>query len=128
MNYLKGWNVLKIIWCHSSDGENFNSDDFETREDCIADATENYGYTSFYIGQAVDFKPHIYIDDLLERMNEQACEQCGEYAENYLYYVSDKDKKELSDKLNEVFQAWAKKTGNEPTFFTVDNVEKIEVE
>lgn len=118
--------MKKINWCHSSNGEDFNSDTFETREECIKDATENYGYTSFYIGHSIGYMPCIDIGVVLEQLNEESCEQCGEYADDYLYHVSDEDKNELSDQLNAVFQAWAKKTDNEPTFFAVYNIEKIE--
>ena len=117
----------KIDWCHSHDGENFTSDSFDTKEEAIADAIENYEYTTFYIGKAVEHEPYIDADDIFERLNEQACDQCGEYAENYLYYVKEEDKEKFEKAINDIFKKWAKETKNNPTFFTVEDIEKIEV-
>lgn len=118
----------EIDWCHSLNGEYFNSDSFETREECIADATKNYGYPSFYIGQAVrDFTPYINAEDVLDYISNQAYDE-NEYAEDYLSDVIDDHERELERELNDVLQKWLEKHPNyKPTFFTVENIEMIEV-
>lgn len=119
----------KIDWCYSNNGEDFNDDFFDTKEKAIAAAIKDYGYRVFYIGKAVcDCVPYIEAKDVLENIANQAYNE-NEYAEDYLNDVADEHEQELESGLNDVLQKWLEKHPcYKPTFFTVENIEKIEVE
>lgn len=63
------------------------------------------------------------IDIFFKIINETACDECGEYAEDYMYKVD----KEKRDELKKVISAWMNKNFKQPKFFTVKNISKVEV-
>jgi hypothetical protein len=68
------------------------------------------------------------VDNILESITDQANDACGEFAENYLGYVNAKEKSKLEDMLSKALQTWLDETGNQPSFFTIENSEAIKVE
>lgn len=116
-------------WCYSFNGENFEGH-FATKEDAIGEAkeciTEDDG-SVIYVGQVKEVTVGVPVDWLLDQLGEQACEQAGEYAQDFLSYVNREHQFELEEQLNKVLLTWMKKNNYEPNFWSVDNVEEIKV-
>lgn len=112
-------------WCVSGDGENFDAT-FDTKEEAIQEGKE-LEYDSIYIGEcADDFVPSIDADDVIERLQDEACDIGGEYGESYLEDVTKEQKEELEEKLNDVLSEWLTKYKHEVNFYSVENIEKIQ--
>lgn len=114
----------------------WRNDLFDTIEDCILDAKENYLVepgTEIVIGEVVLWEPYVFAGNILDRLEENAYEEVGEVADDwYTYdYKSEEDRKsldELSDKLTEIVKQWLKDNGTYPTFYKIENVQVVEVE
>ncbi|GMX64610.1 hypothetical protein Elgi_38790 [Paenibacillus elgii] len=136
--------VSKWMYNAGQDNESWRCDEgeFDTKEEAIEAGrkyfTEPDGYkdyegekyegTSFNVGQI--FYPDYYIDawHAIESAQEQAYDQCGHWAESWLEKVKNEDEKMLSNMLTETFKEWLKNTNNEPHFFTIKNVEAVELD
>lgn len=87
---------------------------------------------SVFIGQRYDFKPEIDADFVIEHIQEEACEEGGEYVEDYLDPPPMKDSEgrkkwnaqvdDLTSRLTAVFNVWAKETNNEPRFYLIYDI------
>jgi len=109
----------------ASTSEEFFTEEYESREDAI----KNYpredvlaeGET-FFVGEMVPFVPRVNGLAVLEALQEQALEDCGENAENFLDEVSKDDMVLLGQRLDEVIKQWLFETKNEPHFFGVKHI------
>jgi hypothetical protein len=116
-------------WCYSFNEENFEGD-FRTKAEAIAEA-EYYVYEAdddrdfIYVGQTKEVIVSINTNWLLDQLGEQAYEQAGEYAEDYLYDVSREHESILEERLNDVLYAWMEEFNYKPNFWTVENVQKV---
>ena len=118
-------------WCYSFNEENFEGD-FETKEDAIAEGTyyakdEYEGVTIFHVGTQKEVVIGVNVDAIIEQLGEDASEQAGEAADDYLRRIKIKEVVILEEKLNEVVHSWLSDFGHRSTFWTVDNVEKIDI-
>lgn len=86
---------------------------------------EEYLPETFAIGQLIS--PSLYIDggSIIENLQDQACSECGEFADGFLDDVSKVEEEELSEKLNNVLNEWIKKYNYSPEFYNIYGVEKI---
>ncbi|PTQ84765.1 hypothetical protein C8U37_107133 [Trichococcus patagoniensis] len=100
------------------------------QSDVLGHVYEEYEgvHTVFAVGQA--FSPHLCIDagDVIENLQEQAGDCCGEVAENYLDDVTKGELEDLEEALNDALQKWLTEYNHQPTFHYINNVEKIELE
>lgn len=118
---------MRKIWCHSRDGEAFDWIEYSTRKEAIMQGKIAYGGEPFYIGiQGERFKPYVDIDAILEDLQEQAADKFGDLAEYYLDDIRKEYKEELQKRMQAVYEQWAKETDNEPNFYEVRGIEKIE--
>lgn len=119
-----------------------NDEEFETKEEAIeAGRIEtvktnrdnlNYGsnfqHKSFEVGRSELCSPNgVDVDDILENIIQNAYDEVGEVAQDYLDDVTDEHRAELEEKLNDVFFEWMKKYNYEPTFFKVEAIETIDI-
>lgn len=88
------------------------------------ESQEYFGRESFKIGQLRWFKPVICIETLIENLQDNAYDTCGEVSDGYLD-IKDEDINKLSEMINETLDEWANKTGNHATFGTIENVKTI---
>ena len=113
----------------SLDGENFNIG--PTAEKSLAYAwaldelDEGKNDTTVWVGERVDFVPHIDAGDLLERLSEDASEHCGEASDGWPCLNSIQEKG-LEQSLNNILSVWLESCGEKPTFFGIKNVEQID--
>ena len=124
---------MKYTWEYNDDTELWYNDLFDTVEDCIADARDNYmveiGET-IAVGEVVPYEPYIMADNILDELEEDAYEECGEVAEDWNAYSWKDDEKsldELSNKLTEIVRQWLKDNGTYPYFYKIKNVKTVEV-
>lgn len=105
---------------------------FHSKEEAIKFGKEEFSSFSngetgfFYVGQIESYVPSISADRILEDISEDAYSEVGEPAENYLVGVKIEQVKLLEERLNQVLHEWLKETNNQPNFFKVINVEKVE--
>lgn len=115
---------MKYTWNFDRNAEYWNNDEYDTVEECIKDARNNMisdeDYV-VYIAEVVPFEPKIDADDILCRLEEDAYEECGEFAEDWNVYEANKDD-ELSNALTQVLIDWLKKHHLMPNFYTVENI------
>lgn len=125
-----------------------SEDEFDSREEAIADGIRQYNdalngdstylfdddYPDppsgvFYIGEAVPYYPDISVWPIIENVQEDAYWNCGEVAECFLDFesLSDDIVYDLKENLQREFDSWLKRHHLYPSFFTVENVEKIDL-
>lgn len=88
----------------------------------------NLHYENFYVGKVERFAPSVDTDRVLEDISENAYDELGEVAEEYLYIVNKEEFKLLENKLNKVLNEWLDETNNHPTFYNVVDIEKVPVD
>ena len=81
-----------------------------------------------YIGRVCRFQPYIDADKVIEELQSYADYEADQASFDYLQDVTDEDLSKLENMLTETFNKWAKETGNEPNFFTVEDVVEYSLE
>lgn len=128
-------NNHKWTTCRDSIGERFDGDIFDTKEEAIADlkkeieaglyeGVKKQGY--FWVGQILSYSSHQFMnaEDILQNAADYALDEAGEFAEDWLSFISKEQKEELDKLLAE----WVEKNVGEPNFFQIINSEKVIVE
>lgn len=98
---------------------------FDTKEEAIAHGmieAIDRGEDKYQVGQINTFEPSLYADWAIEQITENAIDNCGEVAEDYLDYLPKEETERLEELLNEALAKWLDETKNHPSFFTVDNI------
>ena len=105
----------------------------EDKEDTISYALDEYDdnqisemeKVTIYKGvkKKQSFNQFLNVSQILENINESACECCGEVAEDYLTYLP----QEVEDDLEKVINDWHTRHNLEPTFYMIEDIEPIEV-
>lgn len=120
----------------------WNSDvEFDTREEAIAYGKENFeelykeeygenydpqdSIKEFYIGQVEEYKPRVFAHHVIEQVSDDAYEDVGEVAEDYLSLVKPEELESLEAQLNTVFNQWLTETDKHPKFWRVANMEEV---
>lgn len=125
-------------WMEYPNVEMWNKDTFETIEECVEDAKKHYFVESgdvIYIGEC---KPAtiggIYLDDVLERVEEDMYEQVGDAA--YDWDISStrgpyENRQSIYDKYNKKLEKlvkdYIKEIEEGSKFYTVTNVQEVMV-
>lgn len=125
--------MAKYTWEHSENEEFWNHDLFDTVEECLQDAKENYNVEVgdvIAIGEVVPYEVSVFAGHVLEDLEQDAYEECGECAEDWetFSYKDDRNKlNELSDQLTKVVRAWLEKYDRKPDFYKIENVRTVKV-
>lgn len=91
---------------------------------CLDDemgSTPEEGVTSFYVGQVTCPGILISVDDFLERIQEDAYDAGGEFAESYLDDVTGEHKEELE----KLIQNWFIKHKYLPSWYNIYEIDEI---
>jgi hypothetical protein len=112
-------------WCVGENNIDFSCS-FDTKEEAIQEG-KNRGHDKFYIGICEDFTPEILPENIIEELAEAAYEVAGEHSDNFLSAVSKEQTEDLGNMLNNVLNEWMDKYKLEVDFYSVTDVEKIEV-
>lgn len=84
-----------------------------------------FGPPQFVVGEVVPHEPCLFADYVIEELQERAQDAAGEAADGWLDDVTVADKKALEDALQVVLRGWMKRTGNEPRFYMIENIENV---
>lgn len=114
----------KYTWNFDKDAEMWRNDEFDTIEECVAEAEkENPEAEVVYIGEIVPFDFVVDSTDVLERLEEKASDFSDIGHDWDAFSLKEKDElDELDEKLTIVVKEWMKKYGYTPTFYIVTNV------
>lgn len=115
-------------WEWNRDTEIWNNDEYDTLEECIKAAKEEAKLdkhkTVVYIGECVPYAPKADCTDVLDRMQEQAEETCGEAGEDWEAY--DWHKKDELEELDRTITTaacdWMKAYGYYPACYSIQNI------
>lgn len=125
--------MKKYTWNYSENDELWQHDDFDTIEDCIADAKDNYSMKpgdTIAIGETDEFRISVDATSVLDATEEQAFDECGEASESWDSYDYKNDKvglEELSNQLTKCVEDWLRQRNNMPGFYKILNIKTIEL-
>lgn len=83
---------------------------------------------TIYIGRVYKYEPYVDAVRVIEWVQQDAYDEADEYTEDYLDNVKKEELQKLEAMLTETFNKWAKETGNEPNFFTVEEIQEYSLE
>jgi hypothetical protein len=112
-------------WTENQWDVEWRHDRFDTIDECINDAAENYGKKpgdKIAVGICEDYVPHVDVGALLDRAGEEAYEECGTVAEDWPAFNSQKgyaDADKLQEKIDKVFNEWLEETHQVPGFYHI---------
>lgn len=127
---------MKGKYTYSFSDDCFENEDYDTEEEALAAARkeakeyENSDRppTEVYIGIVGEkWKPTIDGESIIDMLRDEAYEEGGEYAEDYLEDVPKEQRDELTEILTLAFTVWAKEHGYEPNFFPIENVKEYKL-
>ncbi|MEK4427643.1 hypothetical protein MHB54_00135 [Paenibacillus sp. FSL M7-0802] len=103
---------------------------FDLKAQAIEAAKEYYSpeeQKEFYVGQLCEISNSITVDSegVLDDIASSIYDEVGEAAEDYLYYVKREEREILDERLTQVVREWMREFGYEPSFFRIENTEKI---
>ena len=115
----------------SFDNEHYYGE-FDSVAEALADArVEAKDYpdsTQIYIGKNYQYEPCVRAHRVIEDIQEDAFDEAGEAAEDYLEFVSVPSLVMLEKMLTKTFIEWAKENNYEPSFFIVKGAVEYRLE
>lgn len=122
---------MKYTWEKDKNVEWWQHDEFDSIEDCIADAKENYLIAvgdTIAVGIVEPWELWVDAEMVLERLSEEAYEECGDAAESWEpYNASPEALTDLSEQLTECIKKWLKNGRDMPYFYKIADVVTVEV-
>lgn len=136
------------VYCLSGDSEYFYETECATLEDAITEGLRQYRQAcrgndtdcfpadlacldietaEFFVGTKTEFVPTINAVDVIERLQEDAFEECDEWSDGYLDHLSDDDVAVLQNLLQLAFNRWQTALHLEPHFFVVKDASSVRV-
>lgn len=113
----------KYGYCTNNDG--IFEGEFDTREEAIEDAR----YCGVVKGDQLETGRYnrimftIDVNDVIESLNEHACAEAGEVAEDFLQYVPKSQRDELEDTLNSCLNVWLMKHEHDQVIFSAIDIQ-----
>ena len=128
--------MIKIYsWSDNATDELWSNGTFETVEECIKDAKLDWnGKKSgdeIAIGTVVPYVVSADIDCMLEQLEQNAYEECGDAAESWdisTYKGHKKEFDELQEKVTELVNEYLEKIGEKPTFYKIDDIYTVTID
>lgn len=117
-----------LTWSYSEEDELWQHDEFKTEKECILDAKENYRAKSgekIAIGTVSPYIISADVESILEKIEEDAYEECGEASESW--GVSSRrcfgeEMDDLQEKITELVNVYLEKIGEVPAFYKINNI------
>ena len=137
-------------WYLSRDGEVFDVGPYGSQDDALAAGLEMYrdlsqpiallsdlyydgwlrddtGFDpSFHVGRRINHVPTIDADMVIEWLQSNAYEECGECSEGWLDDVPAEELDRLQRALQTALDRWLRHVGEKPTFFTVTDTSEVD--
>ena len=102
----------------------------ESVEECIKEAREcDVVGDTIFIGEIEPYEIHVDADALLEHIEEEACNECGESAWDWIPSrdISQDDINMFSFKLTNIVKSWLKEHNVYPTFYNIINIREVNI-
>lgn len=123
----------KYSWSDSADDEIWSGFLFDTEQECIQDAVATLDYKkgeSIAIGQCVPFEPVPNVEMMLEQIEQDAYEECGEVSEDW--NISSRKGREdafeeLEDGIMKLLEKYLKDIDGEPRFWKIINAHEVTI-
>lgn len=121
-----------LSWSYGENDELWQHDEFETEEECILDAKENYRMKpgeQIAIGTVCPYQVFVSAERILESIEEEAYEECGEVAENWNLFGKDNSEALdiLSNELTDCVNRYLESIGEKPTFSKIDDIYTVTI-
>lgn len=113
-------------WNADRDSEIWNNGRHETIEECITSAKQE-GYKvgeTIFIGRCVDFEVSIDAGNVIDILQEEAYEHCGEASDGWIDWKND-NVNVLSERLTKCVNEWLKETNQEPYFYYITDIKPL---
>ena len=124
--------MSEIKYAYSFNGEEYEGP-FDSYEEALQEAkNENEALGDkkderVFIGECIRYEPHVSAVDVIEAVQDDAYDQAGDFAIDYLDDVTKEHRDKLESLLTGIFNIWAKDYGYKPSFFTVENVKEMKI-
>jgi len=121
-----------LTWNYRKTDELWGHDEYETEEECISDAKENYGMEvgdTIAIGTVYPYVVCIDAETVLDALEENAYEECGEVVEDWKTYSKD-NKEELDNLTNELTECvnrYLLSVKEVPSFYKIDDIYTVTI-
>ena len=121
---------IKKEYTYSTDGGEWFHEQFSSKEEAIEEGRASSDNEDIYVGEIVkktigEYLTNRNVDCLLESIAENAGEECGDVTESWLTLLSMEEMSNLKRLIREVLEKWATRTGHQPEFYHVENVEQV---
>lgn len=117
-----------FTWSNKETDELWQHDIFRTVDECIVDAKENYKMKQgeqIAVGIVCPYVISVDVEGMLENIEENAYEECGEVSESWGISSRKHFKKEmdgLQEEVNFLVNEYLEKIKEKPTFYKIDNI------
>lgn len=124
-------------WVYTTDRDNWEGEEYSTKDEAVeAGAKEVPHGFDFYVGQLynVEFElDDVYISEykvesIIEGLDNTLSDIVGEWSEYWTNNITQEQIDELRNKVQAVVFDWIVDSVGQPTTYSIENVEKIEVE
>ena len=114
---------MEYKYAISLDGINYN-EPYNTYQEALDEGLKFHD-GDFYIAKCYEFDPRVDLAyHAIDQVIDKAEEDCGEDAGDFLWRLTDKDYKELDDKLNDVLVKFAN-DHRDMILYTIDDTVSI---
>jgi hypothetical protein len=115
--------------CYSTNGEDFNDSEMDDAAQSVFDyvGAKAGDVRTIFEGTARKHLASDFAPDLIDTLSEQAYNDLGEYAEDWLEGVTKEERDDLDARIKDVINSWADDNGHEPSFYSVDDSREIQV-
>lgn len=124
-------------WVYTTDRDNWDGEEYFTKDKAVeAGEKEVLPGLDFYVGQLCDVEfelNDVYISEykvesIIEGLDNTLSDVVGEGSEYWTNNITQEQIDELKNKIQAVVFDWIVNNVGQPTTYSVDNIEKIEVE
>lgn len=124
-------------WVYTTDRDNWDGEEYFTKDKAVeAGAKEVLPGFDFYVGQLYNVEfglDDVYISEykvesIIEGLDNTLSDAVGEGSEYWTNNITQEQIDELKNKIQAVVFDWIVNNVGQPTTYSVDNIEKIEVE
>lgn len=123
----------QYTWVTEEYCEYWKNDTFDTVDECIEDFKEQVAsgeidtQEHIFIGECVPFTINVNSRLVIEKLEEDVCDNVGDIEEDWISEKTLKDWDELDEQLTKVVCNWLKKHNEMHSFYSVENIRKVEV-
>lgn len=129
--------TLLDSWVYTTDRDNWEGEEYSTKDEAVeAGKKEVLPGLDFYVGQLCDVKfelDDVYIsgykvDSIIEGLDNTLNDVVGEGSKYWTRNITQGQIDELRNKIQAIVFDWIVNNVGQPTTYSIDNIEKIEVE